>query len=381
MLLLNKVNKLFMSKVFDNKHMFDKNYFELLHSKLEYDNSLFNRSFLQYKAQTGKGRSVICINIILIFMLPLFIFFLVGIWIYSFFKRKNGLLVNTNFDIVAVLPYEEIIPKSLLTKHIFFVKKEDILKNGWLFDVRDLLFCIYLLYRYPLYPLLSIKASFVILQYSLISKMQCREVLVSNEYSFTSSILTFYLRKNKKAVSNCMHGDKVLCLRDCFSCYDNFYVWDEYYKKLLIEMGVNAEFYVDSCKFIELDCISNNGKNIIFFLQGIESLDNLKNIKDVLVKLESIYNMPYYIKPHPRYITPHLLDVFTEEKVLNMDYKEALSRCFIVCSSYSTILFQVFVNKQKNLSEFPLIAINDTLNIPRGYIMMDKADIKFSSLI
>ncbi|MDD2156783.1 hypothetical protein N5917_11605, partial [Glaesserella parasuis] len=68
MLLLNKVNKLFMSKVFDNKHMFDKNYFELLHSKLEHDSSLFNRSLLQYKAQTGRKKSIICINIILAFI-------------------------------------------------------------------------------------------------------------------------------------------------------------------------------------------------------------------------------------------------------------------------------------------------------------------------
>src|SRR5690606_33676630 len=169
------------------------------------------------------------------------------------------------------------------------------------------------------------------------------EVLVSNEYSFASSVLTLYLNSYGKIVSNCMHGEKVLCQRDCFSTYDNFYVWDSYYINLLKKMNVKANFFISTCDALDLNIENNNtNNNIVFYLQGIEKINDLRIIKDKLIILSKKYDCPFFVKPHPRYLSNELRMIFDESEILNLDFNEAIKITSIICSNYSTVLFQVY---------------------------------------
>lgn len=349
---------------------FNLEYYNSLIKRLEAQDTPFNRSFLQYKAQTFKNNKIIILNLLLLLLLPIFIFFPLFLMLF----RKN--INQEKYDYIAILPYTEIIPNKLKKANGLIISLKKVGQNITLSDV---VYMYALIFKSLFYPYFLFKNIYIIFKYSGIAKMRTSEILVSNEYSFTSSILTDYLNQNDKKVSNCMHGEKVLCLRDCFSYYNHFYVWDEYYVKLLQSMNVKATFVIDICDFIRIDT-SHSGEDIVFFLQGFETEDMLKSIREKLRILANLHNKKYYVKAHPRYLNDNLVQIFNEDEILSIDFIDAVRRSAIVASNYSTVLFQVYVNREQNHHSYPLIAINDLIKLPEKYIMISKSDIKFSEL-
>lgn len=67
----------------------------------------------------------------------------------------------------------------------------------------------------------------------MITKYQSKAIVVHNEYSFTSSILTAYCETRNVLHINVMHGEKMYYIRDSYFRYDRCYVWDAYYRDLL----------------------------------------------------------------------------------------------------------------------------------------------------
>lgn len=368
-------NKLMSSTVNDVWAGFDNNCFNQLSKELESNNHPIHRSFLQYKAQFNNNTNIMWINIVLLLLAPLFLIIPL-IWYICYRWTK---IDNQQFDYLVKLPYLDIIPNHLLGNTIKDISADK--KKKYIFI--DLLFCYKVIFKYLFFPVFWLKSIYTIFQYSGVAKIQAKEILVSNEYAFTSSVLTHYLHKYEKKVANCMHGEKVLCLRDCFSYYDTFYVWDSYYIDLLTEMKVSATFEVIFCKFIEFkeEFYQDDEKEIIvFFLQGIETLEDLNLINEKLKKLSIEYKKEYYVKPHPRYLNDSLYEVFSNEKIWTGGLDSSINKAFIVVSNYSTVLFQVYINRERSNLSYPLIVINDLIHLPERYIMLSKANIRFSQI-
>lgn len=373
MSLIAKVNSILL----DNQKMlnYDEEYFYKF--KMKNTKNYIERSFFQYKSQVNK---IYLLNFILLFfslfflLLPFFLMFRLGN------KHCVDKLADDNGffdDVIAILPNKNILPTQFKNKNIIYLKKFFDFKINF----KDLIFIYKLIFKYFFYPYFWMKCIFVIISYSGIAKRSESEVLVSNEYSFTSSVLTLYLNSYEKTVSNCMHGEKVLCQRDCFSTYDNFYVWDSYYSNLLKKMDVKANFIISTCDALDLNIETNiPNNNIVFYLQGIEKTSDLKVIKDKLVILSKMYNGSFFVKPHPRYLSNELTMVFKESEILNLDFNEAIKMTSIICSNYSTVLFQVYAYRKNNNVPAPLIVVNDLVPLPLMYIMKDKADHLFSEI-
>lgn len=342
-------------------------FFEKVKKKLK-DDDLLSRSFAQYKCQFYKNRKIFFINLLLLLFVP----FLILIPLVLFFFSRGENLENES-DIVSVLPDKSIIPESFDNNVICSYNKFDFFS----FTYKDLSFCYGVIFRYFFKPFFWLKCLYVICAYCGVTKIGYKEILVSNEYSFTSSILTKYFRNYEMICSNCMHGEKVLCLRDCYSTYDNFYVWDNYYSKLLESMSVKANFKVAACDALGLDLIPDGCHgDIIFYLQGFETIDDLVLIREKLEKLSQMFELSFFVKPHPRYFNKDLNIVFDEKDVLNLEFKEAVLRSKIIVSNYSTVLFQAFYNRSNK--KIPFLIVNDLVSIPEKYIMSEKADMFFS---
>lgn len=362
------LNRFFLRK---KKSNFVKKFDGLLFEKLAGKVNFFDRSFSQYKCQVDIG---FLANSLLLIFLPFFIFIpLVFLIFFPAVKSDE----NENFSTVAVLPSFDFVPNAFSGEKVSYLKK---FYNAN-FNLNDLLFCYKIIFKFFFHPFFWLKCIYIILSYSGIAKTTAKEILVSNEYSFTSSVLTLYLNSCGKIVSNCMHGEKALCLRDCFSTYDNFYVWDDYYVKLLESMDVKANFKVSSCNALRLHLIpSDKDGDIIFYLQGFESNEELILIRSKLIQLSHKYNASFFVKKHPRYFNESVEAVFLGSEIISCDFSESISSAKIIASNYSTVLFQVYVNRLEKNQKFPLIAINDLTDIPEGYIMQKKADIFFSKI-
>lgn len=67
-------------------------------------------------------------------------------------------------------------------------------------------------------------------------RFNARYALVYREFDFTSSVLTWYLRRHGLQTYNVMHGDKYYTARDSFFSCDRYYVWHPWYGKLACEL-------------------------------------------------------------------------------------------------------------------------------------------------
>ncbi|WP_425918248.1 polysialyltransferase family glycosyltransferase [Acinetobacter sp. TSRC1-2] len=354
--------------IFNFREGFDYYFFESLKINTK-KNDYLGRSFLQYKCQIKDEKKII--NLLIVLLIPIFI--LIPVILLIIFNKKK--LKQSDSKIIAVLPESKFLPKVFDNKEVFWVEKS--YKRN--FNFKDLIFCYTFIFKYLFFPYFWLKCLYIVLSYSGIVKTCAKEILVSNEYSFTSSILTKYINSYGKICSNCMHGEKVLCLRDCFSTYDKFYVWDDFYIKVLREMDVQAKFIVSSCSALDLELSQNEG-DIIFFLQGFEDIADLEVIHKKMNKLSELYSGNIFVKPHPRYPNSDLNIVFKNDEILNIPFEDAVKMAKIVVSNYSTVLFQVYINKKLKQKDFPVIVINDLVKLPPMYIMQEKAEIFFSKL-
>ncbi len=244
-----------------------------------------------------------------------------------------------------------------------------------MFKWNDLTFYLFTLRGKLLYPYFSAKCLYKIYKYSGIAKSGASVVYVSNEYCFTSSLLTNYLNTYGITVSNCMHGEKLLNCRDAFCTYNKFIIWDCHYKEIFLDLHCDSEFIVSSCDAIKLEINHNKNRDtVIYFLQGNETEDDLAKIKSNIDFLKTKYNAKKaFVKEHPRYKNALAKKKFPLHYFYEGSLSEILNRSIVVCGSYTTILFQVYVSRNSN--NYPKIYINGNNSLKRlKYIMLEKAD-------
>ncbi len=329
--LLNKINNNLLSYSLKDRIGFFEKEMKFINS-LNKPKDLFERSYFQYKAQKfiiGNYKFII-LNI---FLFPL-VFIVIFLWIFKFFfpiykikKTKNKILTD-----IAI---PETIPNELIKN-----KKQTPFINKFSISKTEILFISKLTKRYWNEPYFLLKNIAKILIYSKnIKLVKPSEIIVQNEYSFTSSILTEFCRTYKILHINVMHGEKLLLIRDSFFEYDKCYVWNKHYKNIFIELKANPKQFIikmpeDFCKY------SNEGKSKNkkkYYLNGSETL------KDILIIKNKIPNIIF--RPHPIYSKTELLtkNKINFEAPLDNSINNSISESKIVCAKYSTVLFQAWL--------------------------------------
>lgn len=298
------------------------------------------RSFYQYRCQkylVGKPLKFMILNIIFCITLPPIIIY--------YLCRKNQL--KSDSDAVFTYPEigKDIIPNELIAEFPNIIDTS--FKQKKELKLRDLIYIFKIIVYKPFsFYFLAKLITKIAVYRSLISQYNPKALIVTSEYSFTSSILTEFCMLNNIQHINIMHGEKLFFIRDSFFRFDRFYVYDNHYIELFgkLRAGKNI-FFISKPKSL---FIPNNKKlyDYKYYLANFTELE-IKKISNIINILSS-REKSIIVRPHPRYGNKKLL-----KKYINIDLledpktttiKDSLSTAKNVIGLYSTVLLQAYLN-------------------------------------
>lgn len=307
-------------------------------SKFSHPKDDIERSFYQYKCQMFFYPR---------YMVALLNFVSLPVLIFYYFKKNdnNGSIENVDAIFFADGKPDSIIPNSLRTIYDYILQIDN--KRQRLTH-RDKKFFLQIVKRYPFSWQFLLKCLLKIRFYSFELESHCpKAIIVCNEYSFTSSILTQYCEERNVTHINVMHGEKLYYIRDSFFRFHKCFVWDREYQKLLKELRAEpGQFVVEvppSLIFTQKSVVQSFDFTYYLGAENGDSLDRVMNA------LDDLANKGYKValRPHPRYThiseineKQHQFDV--EDTVLTIE--QSLLRTKNAISVYSTVLNQAFHN-------------------------------------
>lgn len=333
------------------------------------------RSYFQYKCQMYLYGSAVC-AVMSIAALPLIIFYI--------FKKKDILTSDNNGHKKTIflcdgLP-DNLIPDALKNKYGEILRVED---DGFSLNKQDRKIIMQLLHKYPFSWLFVLKNILKIGKYSyMIKKYNPRVIVVCNEYSFTSSMMTFYCKERGVKHINVMHGEKIFTIHDSFFHFDECYVWDIYYKELFTKLKANKnQFIISIPDAFNIDICCEKKYDYVYYLAN----ENEKAMKIIIRIMKELKHFGHVrIRPHPRYTNMNMLYKLNNsieiEDSGKISIEMSLARTKNVISLYSTVLNQAYYNN------IPIV-IDDCSNIKKyqklievGYIGLAKEHLLLSDV-
>ena len=286
------------------------------------------------------------------------------------------------------------------------------------FTARSIFLLLSACYKTSLMPILQLKCLRAIWR-SRYGISGCDFVVVSMEYSSASSIFTRFCELNNCRSFNVMHGEKILNSRDSFCRFSRFYVWDKYYQLLLQDLKNTAEFVVALAPMLTVNYArkKREKKQIVYFLQGLETADVLHEIESKLSYIAKNFGCSsIFYKCHPRYSNPDV-ESFLDSRERFKDSRErfkdsrerfdkdsreqfkdsreqfkgsreqfkssrerfegSLNECFsrfdVMCGNYSTVLYQAYISRVQR-DDFSIVILEGRAAVERRFIMHQYAD-------
>lgn len=338
----------FKSFFFRRRRFFDLRDYAFIRSSTELE-CLDDRSYRQYLAQSFR-RFFLTNLIVNILAIPFIICFLFSNIRKTGFKETSihnsnkieprAVFISNSLDL-------SIIPKSLNERYRIIDYYTNKISNNFSLDSE---ITNYYLKKYFRSPYFLLKILVKLREYYNILKNYNPDAIISmSEYSFSSSILTKYLRANNVLSINIMHGEKHLNLTDSFCEFDEFYVWDEYYVKLFKSLGVcSKEFKIEKPQFLKWNLVEAGLEifDYTYILQS-QSISELIIIRSIIAKIyKSGYNIS--IRLHPRYSIsfPVRLLFYRYARIISEEYNliHHMSLTKNVIGQDSTVLYQAHLN-------------------------------------
>lgn len=219
-----------------------------------------------------------------------------------------------------------------------FLRKEDL---GLIWE---------LIRRYPLSWQFVLKCTIKIARYRYaIEKYAPKALIVCNEYSFTSSVLTEFCSRNGVELVNVMHGEKLYHIRDSFFRFHRCYVWDEHYIRLFESMRAEgSQFRVEIPESLcfHVEQLPEKCYDYTYYMGG-EQREAMQIVCKALTGLIE-QGKRVNIRPHPRYTDMQTLkEVCGEIPVENcseVTIENSVLRSNAVVSQFSTVLLQAYYN-------------------------------------
>jgi hypothetical protein len=292
------------------------------------------------------------------------------------FKRKSRKIYTEQNVGVFIVDANNLYYKELMDS---FDKVETVLPMGdYYLRKEDISFILKLIFSHPLYPYWFVKNTYKIALYrSIIDRFNPKAIICSSEYSFTSSVLTFYCENYSIQHINIMHGEKFFFIRDAFFYFHQCYVWDEHYVHLFSRLKAYCNQYIVCIpENLKLD-IQNNNPDLIYkmtYYLDIEDAEALLAIKKSLLKTKlkpsqvAIRYHPHYYELFSTSLINNIFEEFVIEDPKAVPLAKSLSRTEFVVSLYSTVLYQAYLSgksividdvsfpaKYKQLKEFDYI--------------------------
>lgn len=314
---------------------------EVFLEKLGPANDDLDRSYKQYLCQNFllPKWKVIFLNIISFFSLIPTLFFLLIKRVAV--KRKKKVQAIGDFEGIT-----EILPTILHEKYKITI--QGLIKGS--LSIRDLPIFLKMVVRFPFSPYFTLKSTIRLGAYSqAIYSYKPEAIIVHNEPTFTSSVLTYYCEKNRVKHIDVMHGEKLFYIRDSYFRFNECYVWSEHYIKLFVSLRAAPEQFVVA---IPPSLIVETGKYIntkafadYKYYLSVYSEQQLISIINSLKPFKENGKTVCY-RPHPRYSDIHLLRKYVGEEEIempsNIDILTSVSNLKYAVGSFSTVLTQAY---------------------------------------
>lgn len=366
----------FKNIILKNKNLFYEGIYKFQKKEIEkiYRNNFkedyFNRSYCQYLCQKKMGITTKdSFNVFWIFGYLSFILF--------YFILKKNKIKKEKVEILFFGGHNSIIPdkykrlKSVEMKDKYCLKKEDV--KFWYNEVlkkskkyNDSFFCFKILIKIGMYRF-------------NIEKYNPEIIRVTNEYSYTSSILTKYCENNGIKHINIMHGDKLYNIRDSFFKFHECFVWEEYYKKLFIELKADRnQFRIEDKDIKYLNILSSN---VTYYLQGNEEKFEIEKIIKFLLKFSKIKNLSPKIRLHPRHSNESIKKIIPKEMIDIEKIEVSINSSEYIVSKYSSVLYEGYLlNKKLIIDDYT--KGKEFYNILKElkYIMRNKKHLRLSEI-
>lgn len=292
-------------------------------------------------------------------------------FIYPILKRKyrkDGIVKKQGAADAVFLPdgkLIDIVPREVKDTY----KRIDIENSkGYYLDQDSMDYIHKIEKRYHKDWLYKLKILVKIARYNyLICALKPKALIVCNEYSFTSSVMSEFCAQKEIALINVMHGEKLFSLQNAFFYFPKCYVWNKYYITLFNMLRAKCDEYIiqlpDSMKIPN----SEKDKSIdyTYYLQ-----DESGPVLDTILKnMEILQNKGFSvaIRPHPRYTNKRDLDNcdINVEDNSEITILNSLKRCRCAISFCSTVLNQAYYNN--------INIVIDDLSRPNEYkILLEK---------
>lgn len=338
------------------------------------------RAYFQYCCQMhlAKSYAPALLNFAGLLLLPLFRL--------RFARQRTATPPQTADAVFAYGGRPDILPASLQQEFPGWVQCRDFQSHTAL-NQEDIRFLRKLRRRYPFSFFFRFKCMVKVAMYRpMINTYAPKAIIVSEEYSFTSSLLSAYCKSLGVEHINVMHGEKLYYIRDSFFHFDRCYVWDGFYRKLFCALRAEpAQFRVELPAAMQPWEKGDTPPEIdlTYYLQA-ESPAQLQRIAGVLHTLAQ-QGMVIAVRPHPLYsdraAVEKLFSFCLIEDNAALDIRTSVLRTRRAASLYSTVLMQAHIS-----GTVPVI---DDLTSPEHfaqlqdlkYIMLDKPHQLLSEIV
>lgn len=341
--------------------------------------NIFERSYFQYKCQMQKIPISLMIiqNIASCILFPFFLLILIIL------SRKTKRTNESNCAVFFTDGMSDKIIPDILRKEF---NKILIYKyfNDMCFKKYEYRFLIKNLQKYWCSPYFTFKCMLKIAMYAAqIYKNSPQAIISYSEYSFTSSVLTAYCESLGIEHINVMHGEKLFNIRDSFVKYSRYYVWDEYYIRLLSDLRADINQFhiaIPNSVRIEWDAQKEPMYDYTYYL-GNETVEEMLEIRKGLHNTGAL-NSRICVRYHSRHShfneIKSVFSMFIIETPTEVSLADSFTKCKYVVSLYSTILYQAYESKKEFI-------IDDITNCEKyeklkdlRYIMLEKSHMKLS---
>lgn len=302
----------------------------------------FDRSYKQYLCQRKFQRRyrVVLLDLLFYFVYPI-------VLLYYWMKRIKMQIGNYEYDAIAAPGLTELLPDELLKR--YKISEKLYYTRGGL-NWKDVLFSLKLFFRYPLCPLFVTKITLKMAYYSyMIRAFNPKAIIVMNEYSYTSSILTLFCEMNGVLHINALHGEKLFYIRDAYFRYHECWIWDEHYKRMFIDLKADPnQFKIAIPQSLRIDCEKYKNTRVFadykYYLAKYTEENIILLVKAMRFVKEGGRTLKY--RPHPLWSDLELLRKYVDEKEIEMPNEvsilESVANMNFAVGSFSTVLYQAY---------------------------------------
>lgn len=340
---------------------------------------LLERSYAQYRCQMMMERPILRVMYQAASML------LLPVYRRQLLRRPAPQKMQAADAVFAYGSEDTILPESLRGEFARICQVRDF-QNELFLTGEDCSFLRELARRYPTAFYFRFKCMAKLAMYrSLYETYRPKAIIVSEEYSYTSSFLTEYCHRLGVEHINVMHGEKLYYIRDSFFHFDRCYIWDEYYRRLFCALRAEpTQFRVELPPSMQPWDSQGVEKAVdyTYYLQEEVVPGVYPRIAQALKTLQS-RGMVIAVRPHPRYTPPEAMRFFQnfllEDCSISIEQSILRTKCAV--SLYSTVLLQASINGVE--------VVIDDLTAPERfaqlgslrYIMLDKPHGLLSALL